>query len=72
MDRREVKKLKTAKYRHSGKFFFLFSLFTLLTLHLFSFGGQALGASLEEEMLSELGKVRDNFAASEPQRVSFP
>lgn len=71
MDRREVKKLKTAKYRHSGKFFFLFSLFTLLALYLFSFSGQALGASLEEEMLTELGKVRDNFAASEPQRGQF-
>ncbi|MBP9027819.1 MAG: carboxypeptidase regulatory-like domain-containing protein [Aminivibrio sp.] len=63
--------MKTAGTRHYGKFFSLFFLFTLLTLHLFSFGGQALGASLEEEMLSELGKVRDNFAASEPQRGQF-
>ena len=66
-----MKELKTAETRHYGKFFSLFFLFTLLALHLFSFGGQALGASLEEEMLSELGKVRDNFAASEPQRGQF-
>lgn len=71
MDRREVKEMKTAGTRHYGKFFSLFFLFTLLALHLFSFGGQALGASLEEEMLSELGKVRDSFAASEPQRGQF-
>ncbi|NCB16953.1 MAG: hypothetical protein EOM65_12360, partial [Synergistales bacterium] len=63
--------MKTAGTRHYGKFFSLFFLFTLLALHLFSFGGQALGASLEEEMLSELGKVRDSFAASEPQRGQF-
>jgi len=63
--------MKTAGTRYYGKFFSLFFLFTLLALHLFSFGGQALGASLEEEMLSELGKVRDSFAASEPQRGQF-
>jgi len=72
MERREVKEMKTAGTRHYGKFLSLFFLFTLLALHLFSFGGQAFGTSLEEEMLTELGKVRENFASSEPQRGQFP
>lgn len=63
--------MRTTRTLLSGKLFFLFFLFTLFVLSLFSFGGQASGAPLEEEMLSELGKVRENFAASEPRRGQF-